>query len=68
MSTLADELETTTDIAFNVAGQGMKRVVSELSFVSFRSQNLPTVGQVSCPSYDAIQQESVMYVQAPSAF
>ena len=63
MLTLADERETTTDIASNVAGRGMKLIVLELSFVSSGSQKLPTVRQIPCPSYDTVQQEGVIYVQ-----
>ena len=66
LSTLADERETTSDIALNAAGHGMKRTASEMSMVSSGSNKFPAVKHIQCPSYDTVQQEGVIYVQAPS--
>ena len=66
LSTLTDERETTSDIALNAAGHGMKRTASEISMVSSGSNKFPAVKLIQCPSYDTVQQEGVIYVQAPS--
>ena len=63
---MADEKETTSDIALNAAGHGMKRTVSEISMVSSEGNKFPAVKHIQCPSYDTVQQEGVIYVQAPS--
>ena len=66
LSTLTDERETTSDIALNPAGHGMKRTASETSMVSSGSNKFPGVKHIQCPSHDTVQQEGVIYVQAPS--
>ena len=66
LSTLTDERETTSDIALNAAGHGMKRNASEISMISSGSNKFPAVKHIQCLSYDTVQQEGVIYVQAPS--
>ena len=61
-----DDRETTSAIALNAAGHGMKHTASEISMVSSGSNKFPAVKHVQFPSYDTVQQEGVMYVQAPS--
>ena len=63
---MADAREATLDIESNLTGHGMKRTASEISMVSSGSNRFPTVKQIQCPSYDTVQQEGVIYVQAPS--
>ena len=63
---MADERENTSDIALKAAGHGMKRTASEISMVSSGSNKFPTVKQIQGPSYDTVQQEGVIYVQAMS--
>ena len=66
LSTLTDDREPTPDTALNAAGQGIKRTASEISMVSSGSNKFPAVKHIQCPSYDTVQQEGVIYVQAPS--
>ena len=66
LSTLADERETTSDIALNAAGHGVNCTASEISMVSSGSNKFSTVKQIQCPSYDTVPQEGVIYVRAPS--
>ena len=66
LSTLADARETTSDIELNLRSHGMKRTASEISMVSSGSNKFPSVKQNQCPSYDTVQQEGVLYVQATS--
>ena len=66
LSTLTDEKEATSDTALNAAGHGIKRTASEISIVSSGSHKFPAVKHIQCPSYDTLQQEGVIYVQAPS--
>ena len=66
LSTLTDDREPTSDTALNAAGHGVKRTASEISMVSSGSNKFPAVKHIQCPSYDTVQQGSVIYVQAPS--
>ena len=66
LSTLADERETSSDIALNAADHGMKRTACEISMVSSGSSKFPKVKHIPCPSCDTVQQEGVIYVHAPS--
>ena len=66
LSTLADARETTSDTELNPTGHGMKRTASKISIVSSGSSKFPTVKPIQCPSYDTVEQEGVIYVQAPS--
>ena len=58
--------ETTSDIALNAAGHGLKRNDSEIGMVSSGSNKFPAVEHIQCPSYYTVQQEGIIYVQAPS--
>ena len=62
--TLTDGWETTWHIALHAAG--LKRNASEISMVNSGSNKFPTVKPIQCPSYDTVQQEDVIYLQAPS--
>ena len=66
LSTLTDEREPTSDTALNATGQGIKRTASEITMVSSGGNKFPTVKHIQCLSYDIVQQEGVIYVQAPS--
>ena len=67
LSTLAVARETTSDIELNLTGHGINRTASEISLVSTGSSEFPTVKPIQCPSYDTVQQEGVIFVQAPSS-
>ena len=43
----------------------MKRIASEFSMVSSGSNKFPTVKQIQCPFYSAVQQDFLIYFQAP---
>ena len=66
LSTLTDDRQPDSDTASKTAGHSIKRTASEISMVSSGSNKLPTVKHIQCPCYDTVQQEGVIYVQAPS--
>ena len=61
---LADEQETTLETALNVTGNGIERTALEICTLISGSNNFIIVKQIQCRSYDTVQQEGVIYVQA----